>query len=149
MTPRDPDWEGRARESFARQGFMGLLGAEMTEIAPGACAVALALRPDLRQQHGYGHAGAAWAIADTAMGYAAQSLMGPGDGVVSVEVKMNLLAPARGARLIARARVEKAGRTLTVCRADVAAVDGEGRETAVALAIGTFMALQGVPEPGA
>jgi uncharacterized protein (TIGR00369 family) len=156
-SPRDPDFAARVRASFARQRFMALLGAEVVAVGPGAVEIALPLRPELSQQHGYAHAGAAWAIADSAAGYAAQTLMGPADGVLTVELKINLLAPARGARLVARGRVERAGRRLTVARAEVSAVEN-GAETPVALALGTFMTmagladapnLDGAPDPGA
>ena len=144
--PRDPDFAARVARSFARQSFMALIGAELGAVAPGAVEIVLPLRPDLEQQHGYAHAGAAWAIADSAAGYAAQTLMGPEDGVLTVELKINLLAPAAGLRLIARGRVEKAGRTLTVGRADVAALGADGAETAVATALGTFMRMPGLAD---
>ena len=145
--PRDPDFAGKVRRSFGKQAFMGLLGAELADIAPGAVDIVLPLRPALAQQHGYAHAGAAWSIADSAAGYAAQTLMAAADGVLTVELKINLLAPARGERLIARGRVERAGRRLTVARADVVAV-AEGVETPVALAIGTFMTMVGLDRDG-
>lgn len=146
--PRDPDYAARVAASFARQAFMGLLGAELLSVAPGAVAIALPVRPELGQQHGFVHAGAAWAIADSAAGYAAQSLMPPGDGVLTVELKINLLAPARGSRLVARGRVERAGRTLTVACAEVVA-EAEGGETPVATALGTFMRMEGLADrPG-
>lgn len=144
MTPRDPDFADRVRRAFGRQAFMGLLGAELGTIAPGAVEIVLPLRPALAQQHGYAHAGAAWAIADSAAGFAAQTLMAARDGVLTVELKINLLAPARGARLVARGRVERAGRRLTVARADVFAVADDGSEIPVALALGTFMTMEGL-----
>ena len=144
--PRDPDFAARVAASFSKQAFMGLIGAELVSVAPGAVEIALPVRPEIGQQHGYVHAGAAWAIADSAAGYAAMSLMAPGDGVLTVELKINLLAPASGARLLARGRVERAGRTLTVARADVAAVAEDGRETAVATALGTFMRMEGLAD---
>lgn len=147
MTPRDPDFMARVEQSFAKQAFMGLLGAQLGRIAPGAVEILLPLRPALSQQHGYAHAGAAWAIADSAAGYAAQSLMAAGDGVLTVELKINLLAPALGERLIARGRVERAGRQITVARSEVVAV-ADGRETAVALAVGTFMRMEGLDANG-
>jgi len=146
MTPRDPDYAARVARGFAAQGFMALLGADLVSVAPGAVEIALPLRPELSQHHGYAHAGASWAIADTAAGFAAQTLMAASDGVLTVELKINLLAPAQGARLIARGRVERAGRRLTVARADVVAVAQDGRETAVALALGTFMTLPGLAD---
>ena len=141
--PRDPDFEARVREAFARQAFMTLLGAELVAVAPGEVTIALPLRPELCQQHGYAHAGAAWSIADSAAGFAAQSLMAGGDGVLTVELKINLLAPAAGSRLLAHGRVERTGRRLTVCRSDVRA-EGDGGDTHVATALGTFMAMQGL-----
>jgi uncharacterized protein (TIGR00369 family) len=141
--PQDPDFAARVRASFARQRFMALLGAEVTAVAPGAVEIALPLRPELSQQHGYAHAGAAWSIADSAAGYAAQTLMAATDGVLTVELKINLLAPAKGERLIARGRVERAGRRLTVVRSDVVAV-ADGVETPVATALGTMMTMAGL-----
>lgn len=141
--PRDPAFAERVRRSFGRQGFMAFLGARLGAIGPGAVEIVLPLRPELSQQHGYAHAGAAWAIADSAAGYAAQTLMNAEDGVLTVELKINLLAPALGERLIARGRVERAGRRLTVARADVAAVL-DGTETPVATALGTFMTMTGL-----
>jgi uncharacterized protein (TIGR00369 family) len=143
MTPRDPDFAGKVRRSFGKQAFMDLIGAELGAIGPGTVEIVLPLRPALAQQHGYAHAGATWAIADSAAGYAAQTLMAAEDGVLTVELKINLLAPARGERLVARGRVERAGRRLTVARSDVVAV-ADGVETPVALALGTFMCMEGL-----
>jgi len=145
FVPRDPGWEARVHASFGRQAFMATLGARIVSVAPGAVEIALPVRPELGQQHGYVHAGAAWSIADSAAGYAAQSLMGADEGVLTVELKINLLAPARGERLIARGQVERAGKRLTVARSDVFAVEG-GRETAIATALGTFMAMAGLAD---
>ncbi|MFP5286708.1 MAG: PaaI family thioesterase, partial [Thermoanaerobaculia bacterium] len=94
-TPPDPDFAARVRASFERQGFMRSLGAELIRVEPGACEIRLPFREDLGQQHGYFHAGALGAIADSAGGYAAYTLMGANDSVLSVEYKMNLLAPGR------------------------------------------------------
>lgn len=145
LLPRDPAYVERVRAEFSRQGFMALLGAELGAVAPGAVEIVLPIRPQLSQQHGYAHAGAAWAIADSAAGFAAQTLLGPRDGVLTVELKINLLAPARGERLIARGAVERAGRRLTVGRSDVFAEAG-GVETRVALALGTFMTMEGLAD---
>lgn len=144
-SPRDPGFAARVRASFSRQAFMGLLGATLLDVAPGRVRIAVALRPALSQQHGFAHAGVAWSIADSAAGYAAQSLMGPTDGVLTVELKINLLAPAAGDRLVATGVVERAGRRLTVCRADVVA-EGPDGPRAVALATGTFMAMADMPD---
>ena len=145
LNPRDPDYRARVYESFARQNFMDLIGARLVSVAPGAVEIELPIRRELEQQHGFAHAGVAWSIADSAAGYASQSLMAAGEGVLTVEFKINLLAPAKGERLIARGRVERAGRRLTVARADVYAVAG-GEETHVATAMGTFMAMSGLPD---
>ena len=128
LEPVDGLFAARVRDSFARQGLMATLGAELAEISPGFCEIRLPFRDAVSQQHGFFHAGATGAIADSAGGYAAYSLMGPGDTVLSVDYKLNLLAPARGELLIARGRVLRAGATLTVCRVDVFAVRG-GEET--------------------
>ncbi len=145
LEPRDPNYRERVKDSFARQKFMALIGARLGAVEPGTVDIELPLRPELEQQHGYAHAGAAWSIADSAAGYASQSLMAADDGVLTVELKINLLAPAKGERLVARGRVERAGRRLTVARADVYAVS-DGEETPVALAIGTFMTLAGLAD---
>lgn len=147
--PRDPDYAARVAASFSRQAFMAFLGAELVSVAPGAVRIALPIRAELCQQHGYAHAGAAWAIADSAAGYAAHSLMAADDGVLTVELKINLLAPATGARLVAEGRVERAGRRLTVARADVHAEDGAGARRAVATALGTFMCMEGLADRSA
>jgi uncharacterized protein (TIGR00369 family) len=119
--PADPDFAARVRESFSRQGLMQTLGAHLEEVLPGFCEIRLPFRPGLSQQHGFFHAGVTAAIADSAGGYAAFSLMAPGDSILSVEYKINLLAPARGDLLIARGHVLRSGRTLSVCRVDVTA----------------------------
>ncbi len=146
LAPRDPDYAARIARSFARQAFMAHLGAELVAVAPGRVEIAVAIRPALLQQHGFAHAGVAWSIADTAAGFAAQSLMPPERTVLTVELKINLMAPARGARLEARGHVLRAGRTLITARAEVATLDETGAETAVAEALGTFIAADGIPE---
>jgi len=143
--PRDPNYRDRIFAGFARQKFMNLLGAQIISAAPGAVEIGLALRPDLEQQHGFIHAGVAWTIADNAAGFATQSLLAAEEGVLTVELKINLLAPARGERLIARARVLRAGRRLTVARSDVYAV-ANSTETYVATALGTFMTMSGLAD---
>ena len=140
--PRDPGWEARVRASFARQTVMTTIGARLGRVAPGALDIELPFRADLCQQHGFLHAGIVTTIADSSCGYAALSLMEPGASVLTVEFKLNLLAPARGERLLARGRATRPGRTLTVCQADVVAVQ-DGAETPVATMLATLMALQG------
>lgn len=132
----------RVRASFARQGLMRTLGAALVSVAPGEVAIALTPGEGVSQQRGFVHAGAVSAIADSAAGYAALTLMPPGRGVLTTEFKINLLAPAIGARILARGRVVKAGRTLTLAQAEVFA-EAEGRERLVALLTATLMAIEG------
>jgi len=140
--PRDPDFERRVRASFARQTFMATLGATLERVEPGVVTIALARRDDLAQQHGFLHAGVVTSIVDSACGYAALSLMRPGAAVLSVEFKVNLLAPAAGERFRAEGRVLKAGRTLTVCAGEVHGIAGDGRETLVAALQATMIAVE-------
>ncbi|MGX0875843.1 uncharacterized protein (TIGR00369 family) [Roseovarius sp. MBR-154] len=135
-----PDIEARVRQSFAAQAMMATLGATLEDLSPGHVRIEAPILPGSRQQHGYAHAGLTFAIGDSAAGYAALSVMPEGFEVLTTEMKINLLAPARGERLIARGRVIKAGRRLVVVQADVHALD-EGRETHVALLTGTMMPL--------
>jgi uncharacterized protein (TIGR00369 family) len=142
--PADPAFEARARDSFARQALMRTIGAVMERVAPGEVDIALTFRRDLTQQHGFLHAGAMTAIADSACGYAALTLMPPGAGVLTVEFKVNLLAPGEGAGIVARGRVLRAGRTLTVCAGDVFAIDGR-EEKLVLTMLATEMTIRERP----
>jgi uncharacterized protein (TIGR00369 family) len=135
---RDPEFEARVRASFARQEFMSTLGARLERVLPGEVAIALPFRADLTQQHGFLHAGVVTSVVDSACGYAALSLMEPGAAVLSVEFKVNLLAPAAGSTFLAIGRVVRAGRTLTVCAGELHAIQEE-RDTVVALLPGTMM----------
>jgi uncharacterized protein (TIGR00369 family) len=119
---------------------MATLGATLGPISPGAVEIVLTPIPSISQQHGFVHAGAVAAIADSAAGYAALTLMPPRTGVLSTEFKINLLAPAIGERIVARARVVKSGRTLTVAQSEVFAVS-DGEEKLVALLTATLMAV--------
>jgi uncharacterized protein (TIGR00369 family) len=129
------------RDSFARQKAMTLIGASLAAIEAGASEIRLPYRADLTQQKGFVHGGIIGMIADSAAGYAAYSLMPASASLVTVEYKMNILAPARGA-LVARGKVIKAGRTLTVARAEVYAEDG----THVASMQQTLMMLPNTPD---
>ncbi len=140
--PKDPQFEARIRASYARQGLMATLGAQLTRVAPGAVEIALPSSPAVTQQHGFVHAAAVAGIADSAAGYAALSLMPPGVGVLTTEFKVNLVAPAVGERMLARGRVVKAGRTLTLALSEVFA-ERAGSETLVALLTATLMAIDG------
>src|SRR5689334_16376766 len=122
--PADPNFAARIRDSFARQRAMALIGARLTAVHPGRVEIELPFRDDLTQQKGFVHGGIIGMIADSAAGYAAFSLASAGGSIVTVEYKMNILAPGRGA-LVARGEVVKPGRTLTVARAEVYARDGK------------------------
>jgi uncharacterized protein (TIGR00369 family) len=136
--PPDPDFERRVRDSFARQTFMTTLGARLVQVTPGEVVLHLPWRAELGQQHGVLHAGVIASIADSACGYAALSLMPVGAAVMSVEFKVNLLAPAHGERIVVEGRVLRAGRTLTVSQADAHA-HHDGRRTAIATMLGTMI----------
>jgi uncharacterized protein (TIGR00369 family) len=143
--PKHPDYAERVRRSFAKQGMMSTIGAELVRVASGEVEIMLPIGPAIAQQHGFAHAGAVSAIADTAAGYAALSLMSAGVGVLTVEFKINLLAAASGERLIALGRVVRPGRTLTVSQAEVFA-EPAGTRRAVALLTATLMAIEGRDE---
>ena len=130
----------QVRDSLARQSFLRLLGAEATVVEPGHVVVELPFRDDLCQQNGFLHAGVLTSVADSACGYAALTLMPAGSDVLSVEFKVNLLAPGRGDRFRADARVVRSGRTLTVCQAEVRAVTPARPEVVVALMQATMIA---------
>ena len=119
--------QGRVRASFGRQGLMEHLGARLTHITPGRVHIQLPSRTEVTQQHGYFHAGATSAIADSAGGYAAFTLFPEESSVLTVEYKINLLAPAEGDYLEAVGTVLRSGRTLTVCNLEVFAVTGTHR----------------------
>ena len=142
MQPKDPDFERVVRDSFARQGIMGHLGARLASVAPGEVAIELPFRPQLSQQHGYFHAGVVATVMDSAAGYAGRSLMPAGAAVLSVEFKVNLLAPADGDLLRATGKVVRSGRTLTVCSFD-AEVRKAGAWTHCATGVQTLMCLPG------
>jgi len=141
MSPPDPHFASRVRESFGRQKAMALIGASLKSVEAGTVEIALPYRDDLTQQKGYIHGGILGMIADTACGYAAFSLMPAGGSLVTVEYKMNILKPGRGA-LVAQGKVIRPGRTLTVARAEVYADDGSH----VATMLQTLMALPGQPD---
>ena len=146
-TPKDPDFAARVRASFAEQAFMATCRAELVSIEPGKVVIEFPFHRDLTQQHGFIHAGVVAAIADSACGYAALTLMPAEAAVLSVEFKINLLAPAAGQLFRASARVIRAGRTLTVCTADVHSVRGDEQDyTIVASMQATMIAL--VDRPG-
>lgn len=124
---------------------MATLGARLVSVVPGEVVIELPWREELGQQHGVLHAGAVAAVADSACGYAALSLMPAGAAVMSVEFKVNLLAPGRGDRFVAHGRVRRAGRTLTVCEGSVRAIDRD-EEREVAIITATMIRLDGRPD---
>ena len=142
FVPRNPDYEARVRGSFARQGAMRLIGASLDQVAPGYCAIALVPRPEVSQQHGYVHAGILAALVDSAGGYAGFTLFPVESSVLTVEFKLNLMAPAEGDRVVAEGFVVKAGRTLCITRGEVHAERG-GTRTLVALMQQTLMVMHG------
>ena len=137
--------QARVRASFERQGLMEHLGARISHIGPGRVQIVLPSRPEVTQQHGYFHAGATSAIADSAGGYAAFTLFREDSSVLTVEYKINLLAPAEGDELEAVGTVLKSGRTLTVCQLEVFAIRGSTR-TLVATGQQTLIQIEARPE---
>lgn len=138
----DPDFEKRVRESFNRQAVMHLIGARMTRVEPGFVEIELPYRKDLTQQHGFFHAGMTGTIADSAGGYAGYTLFPADSSVLTVEYKLNLVSPADGEKIVARGRVRKSGKTLTVCELEVLSVkDGVARSCAYGLQ--TLICLEG------
>jgi uncharacterized protein (TIGR00369 family) len=143
FTAKNPEFAADVRKSFAAQSIMQTIGAQLSRVEPGVVEISLPYRKDLTQQNGYLHAGIITTIADSAAGYAAFSLMPAGAGVLSVEFKVNLLRPASGETFLARAEVIKAGKTLTVVRADVFGISGN-EQTLVATMQGTMFCKTGI-----
>jgi uncharacterized protein (TIGR00369 family) len=139
--PRMADWDGRARRVFAAQGLMSHLGARIAELAPGRCVLATEFAPHLAQQNGFFHAGVTSALADTAGGFAAYTLFAEDANVLTVEFKINLIAPAAGSRMYAVANVIRSGRSLTTCQVDVDVETPVGRK-ACAVMLMTLIAIE-------
>ena len=139
--PKDPDFEERIRPSFVLQGALRTLGAELIALRPGEAEIHLRFHEGLTQQHGFVHGGVVTTIVDTACGYAAMTLAPEGTEVLTAEFKINFLNPARGDLFIARARVRKAGRTLTVCEGEVV-TQGPGGEITIAVMLATIMTVK-------
>ncbi|MGV6812092.1 MAG: PaaI family thioesterase [Brevirhabdus sp.] len=128
----------RLEQSFSKQAFMTTIGAWLGDVTPGRVEILSPIRPEFGQQHGFAHAGLTFALGDSAAGYAALSVMEPGHEVLTTEMKINLLAPARGDQLVAMGEVIKPGRRLVIVRAEVRAIsDGESR--LVAALMGTMI----------
>ncbi len=135
------DFRERVRASLAKQHFMTTLGVRLVRVEPGEVELSMPFDARLTQQHGYLHAGALASVLDSACGYAAYTLMPEDAGVLSVEFKLDLLAPAEGDTFVARARVVKPGRTITVTRAE-GFMQRAGTERLVATLGGTMMCLR-------
>jgi uncharacterized protein (TIGR00369 family) len=133
-----PEALARVTDSFAAQTMMQTLGAELTEITPGLVRITAPILPGTRQQQGFGHAGLTFSIGDSAAGYAALTMLPLDMEVVTAEIKINLLAPARGDRLIATGRVIKPGKRLSVVTAEVHA-EHDGQQTLIAILQGTMV----------
>jgi len=142
---RDPLWNEKVRDSYTRQGVMELIGATLADVWPGGCEIHLPYRPDLSQQNGFFHAGITSTVVDSAAGYAGFSLMAANTSVLSVEFKINLLAPADGELLIATGEVVKPGRNLVITRGDAWVVKG-GKVTHCAMMQQTLMTMHGKAE---
>jgi len=143
--PKDPAYAERVRESFRLQQAMTLIGAELAVVEPGYTEIRLAFKPEITQQHGVIHGGVVGMIADSAAGYAANTLTPADTSVLTVEYKLNLLAPADGERLVARGEVIRPGRTLLITHAEVFAVKHE-QWTLCAVMQQTIMAMHGKKE---
>jgi len=137
---KDPEYQARVRASFDRQQAMQTLGIEIVRLEPGEIDLTMPYSRAYTQQHGFVHAGIIATALDSACGYAAFSLMPRDAAVLTVEFKINLMAPAKGERFVFRSRVVKPGRTITVCDGQALAVDA-GAEKLVATMTGTMMAL--------
>jgi uncharacterized protein (TIGR00369 family) len=140
FSPKDSNFESRVRESFSRQTIMQTIGARLASVSPGEVEIRMPFRPGLSQQNGYVHAGIITAIVDSACGYAALSLTPAGCEVLTVEYKVNFLAPAAGDMFVARGKVARPGRTITVCSGDVLA-EADGKERLVATMLTTMMVI--------
>ena len=145
FVPTFPGYADRVRDSFARQGAMQTLGASLAAVEPGYCAIEITPCAAISQQHGYVHAGVIAAIVDSAGGYAGFTLFPADASVLTVEFKLNLVAPARGDVLVAEGFVIKPGRTLAITRGEVHAIAG-GQRTLVALMQQTLIVMRGMQD---
>jgi uncharacterized protein (TIGR00369 family) len=145
FVPQDPDFDRRVRASFARQQVMATLGIEISRLSPGEIELTMPYAAAYTQQHGFLHAGIIATALDSACGYAAFSLMPPNAGVLTVEFKTSLPAPAQGERFIFQAQVVKAGKTLTFCEARAVAENGDAEPRLVATMSATLMAIYDRP----
>lgn len=137
--PADRDFERRVHESYRSQGFMQQLGATMVSLSPGECRLSLMFSNDLSQQHGFIHGGVVASLADVSGGYAAYSLLPANQSNLTVEFKVNFLAPALGEGLEAEGRVIRLGRQLTTCLSHVYAISGQEQRRLCAVALATYV----------
>jgi uncharacterized protein (TIGR00369 family) len=145
FTPQNPDFDRRVRESFALQQVMATLGIEIARLAPGEIELTMPYASAYTQQHGFMHAGIVATALDSACGYAAFSLMSANAGILTVEFKISLMAPAKGRRFVFQAQVLKPGKTLTFCEASARAEDENGETRVVASMTATLMAIYDRP----
>lgn len=137
-----PEFEKLIRESFEKQRVMRTIGATLSRLAPGQAVIEMPYSSELVQHHAYIHAGIITTILDSACGYAALTCADADSDVLTVEYKVNLIAPARGDRFVATGRVRKSGRTLTVCEGEVKAMQSDSSEVVVALMLATMIVLR-------
>jgi uncharacterized protein (TIGR00369 family) len=140
VNPRDPDFEARVRASFGQQGLMATVGAKLVRVSPSEVEIEAPFAERLTQQHGFLHAGVVTALVDTACGYSALSVGPPDAEVLTVEYKVNFLAPAQGERFVARGHVVRSGKTITVCSGEVVALTGS-QEKQVAVMLATIISV--------
>lgn len=140
--PQDPDFAQRVRASFARQGAMHTIGATLSSVTPGEVTIELPWAQALTQQHGFLHAGIVATALDSACGYSASSLMPAEAAVLTIEYKINLMAPANGRRFRMVGEVVKPGRTITVTEGRAYAIDGS-QEKLIATMSATMMTVMG------
>lgn len=145
--PAFSGYKQKVQDSFARQQFMHHINAKLTDVQPGYCEIEVLYAPELSQQHGFFHAGIIGTIADNTAGYAAFSLMEETSSIVTVEYKLNILAPGDGDKLIGKATVLKKGRTLTICRSDIYILKN-GKEKLCAAAQASLIELKNRPDSG-
>ena len=126
--PRYTAFAQKVRDSFNSQEIMHTLNASLHAVNPGEVKIKLPFQQHITQQHGFVHGGIVATILDSACGYAALSLMAEQSGVLSIEFKVNFLAPAEGQSFMALGRVRKPGRTVSVCEADFVSLDKEPRK---------------------
>jgi uncharacterized protein (TIGR00369 family) len=138
-----PDYEERVRKSFSRQSVMTTIGAELTLVTPGTVEIEMAHSPGLTQQHGFLHAGIISTALDSACGYAAFSMMPENAAVLTIEFKVNLLAPGKGERFLFRGSVTKPGRTIVVADGQAYAFAADGEVKLIATMTGTMMTVVG------